>query len=53
MNGAAAGGYFEILKYLHEQRIESCAVSALNSAISNRNFHIEEWLRENVPELRD
>ncbi|EFA85711.1 hypothetical protein PPL_00941 [Heterostelium album PN500] len=47
---AAQMNHFEILKYLHSSRTESCSTDAMDMAASQGHIHIVKWLHENRTE---
>lgn len=47
MDGAAAMGHLEVVKWLHARRSEGCTMRALDGAIANNHFDVMEWLFAN------
>ncbi|KAL3659373.1 hypothetical protein V7S43_015644 [Phytophthora oleae] len=52
MNIAVGGGYFELLKWLHEYRTEGCTIAATDSAASDGHFNIVKWLHKHRAKCR-
>lgn len=50
MDLAAANGYLNIVKWLHENRTEGCTVFAMNHAACCGYLDIVKWLHENRTE---
>ncbi|KAJ3185541.1 hypothetical protein HDU87_000164 [Geranomyces variabilis] len=50
MNKAAARGYLEVVKWLHEHRQEGCSTIAMDLAARNGHWLTVKWLHENRPE---
>ncbi|OQR86222.1 hypothetical protein THRCLA_10563 [Thraustotheca clavata] len=50
MDKAAEFGYFDIVKYLHENRTEGCTTYAMDSAAKNGHLEIVKYLHENRTE---
>ncbi|AGO85156.1 Ankyrin repeat domain containing protein [Pandoravirus salinus] len=50
MNSAARAGYFDIVRFLHENRTEGCTVDAMDFAARGGRLDIVKWLHENRSE---
>ncbi|OQS03306.1 ankyrin repeat [Thraustotheca clavata] len=50
MDEAASQGHFEIVKYLHENRIEGCTKVAMDYAAADGHLEIVKFLHENRAE---
>ncbi|KAE9032428.1 hypothetical protein PR003_g4817 [Phytophthora rubi] len=47
MNGAAANGHLNVVRWLHENRMEGCTVSAMDLAATNGHLAVVQWLHNN------
>ncbi len=47
MNIAAANGHLEVIKWLHENRMEGCTTCAMDRAAENGHLDVVKWLHEN------
>ncbi|KAJ0396519.1 hypothetical protein P43SY_003730 [Pythium insidiosum] len=45
MDGAAAGGFLDVVRFLHEHRTEGCTAQAINGALLGRHDAVVEFLR--------
>ncbi|KAG2971425.1 hypothetical protein PC118_g16289 [Phytophthora cactorum] len=50
MDDAAAGGYLDIIKYLHESREEGCTTRAMDRAATKGHLDVVKFLHENRQE---
>ncbi|CAN0433508.1 unnamed protein product, partial [Ectocarpus fasciculatus] len=50
MNGAAAAGNMEVVKWLHDNRTEGCTEKAMDGAAANGHLEMVEWLHNNRQE---
>jgi len=50
MDSASAIGSLNIVKFLHENRLEGCTEWAMNSACANKHFSVIRFLHENREE---
>jgi hypothetical protein len=48
MNLATWRGYFEVVKWLHNNRTEGCITQAMKEAAKNDYIEIVNWLHEKV-----
>jgi hypothetical protein len=47
MDGAAARGHLDVVRWLHANCSEGCTVAAMDLAAKNGHLHVIEWLHEN------
>lgn len=47
---AAAGGYLDVVQWLHKNRQEGCSIRAMNHAALHGHLHVVKWLHENRKE---
>ncbi|GLD92556.1 hypothetical protein PINS_up001115 [Pythium insidiosum] len=45
MDGAAAGGFLDVVRFLHEHRTEGCTAQAINGALLGRHDDVVAFLR--------
>jgi hypothetical protein len=50
MDYAGLNGYFELIKWLHENRTEGCTAYAMDWAAKNGHLEMVKWLHENRTE---
>ena len=50
MNQAAANGYLEVVRFLHEHRREGCTTLAMDDAATNGHLEVVQFLHENRTE---
>ncbi|GMF44317.1 unnamed protein product [Phytophthora fragariaefolia] len=50
MDGAAAGGHLNVVRWLHENRPEGCTTAAMNMAAANGHLEMVVWLHNNRSE---
>ena len=47
MDGAAANGHIDIIKWLHENRSEGCTTDAMDYAARSGHLEVIKWLHDN------
>ncbi|KAE9274379.1 hypothetical protein PR003_g29627, partial [Phytophthora rubi] len=50
MDGAAANGHFEVVRWLHENRTEGCTTDAMDCAARNGHLELVQYLHEHRKE---
>ncbi|KAF0692332.1 Aste57867_16589 [Aphanomyces stellatus] len=50
MNDAAARGHLDVVKFLHQHRVEGCSTKAMDGAAKNGYLEMVQWLHEHRTE---